>query len=357
MTSNVQTDTSQASTRDWRLDLLRILACAQVVLLHAVSSYAAVENTTVSGVFGAFFNAMIREPIPLFLMLGGYFFLSKSQSVRRPCQLIFARWRRILPALLLWSTLCALAYVAPRIALALRVGKPITMAQWRVFFYDWAIYGKPGVGYHLWYLYVILVCEPIVLVIAHAMRKASRRRTFLATCLWSLLGAATATTLIALGHGNLPFVSIGVMVVPYYFWGKWLFERIKARQSDLSWRAKLASWAIFLGVVALIMTLSSLGAQDYARSYLLPHAPLHAVALCLIVTSLKFKPSESTKRILQILSQQTFGAYLCHIFFLALAQRAVPILWHTECFARALLTGAIALALSHLFVWTYKNLS
>ena len=68
--------------RDYRIDLLRILACLMVVFIH-VSAFGMLSGVgSFNWHIGNIYDSLVRSAVPLFVMISGAFLLSKNISYK-----------------------------------------------------------------------------------------------------------------------------------------------------------------------------------------------------------------------------------------------------------------------------------
>ena len=313
-------------------------------MLHATSEYNVPCDASLTSFLGVAFNCAIRLPIPIFLMLGGYFFLSKLEEDPRGVKTLAARVRRLGVPTLIWTAI----YLAPVLWSRWREDKPLFDAP---LFFDWLYLGKPGAGYHLWYLYALVVLEPLATALERLRRRVSKRIFLLGTSFWFLIGAGETFYAIARqdGGGKFWFGTLGVMMTPYYFWGKELAERLFTLNARATRRVRIVAALAFLVAVVVMIALCYRGGYDYARSRFLPHAPLYAFGLFALVATCPARPSQTTRKRLETASKLTMSVYLSHVLILAFVSRTIRLLAPQESFPRAVVVGLATLAASYAF--------
>ncbi|MGN0930704.1 MAG: acyltransferase [Thermoguttaceae bacterium] len=304
------------AARDYRFDLLRVFACVSILVLHTTSAFLEAPNATVPFFIVAFVNSLCRAAVPLFVMTAGRFALEKIDDFASIPPFLCARARRLWRPTLLWSAIYLALYFADKI---LR-GAPI---DFQLVLYDWVWRGKPGAGYHLWYLYMLVGLELIAPPLFLWTRKRPR---LLNACSVGVFAAfcAIATSLIqrgGTGRGDLFLPLLCVAYLPYYFLGSQLWRR--TRRLDARGRRRLRVLALVLvcAGTAIMLALIYAGRYNDARNEFSQQGLYLALGEYLFFLSLPPSKEGKEPKALGRAAAQSFDVYLSHVAFLALLPR------------------------------------
>lgn len=316
------TPSANVSVRDWRVDFLRVFACVGVVLLHTTGQFQNPPTPTFTGAALVLVHDLARTAVPLFFMLAGSLALPGIRV--RGDVLLFWRKRslRVWLPTLLWSVIYACLYLADKGGGAGR----LSASSLTGLLTDWLVKGKPGAGYHLWFLYVLVVLELAAPWLELFRRRSAlcRRLTFAALCL--LLACFAVYTLDAVAHGGdgrstLPFPLLALGYLPWYFLGARLRERLDLIPTTKRVGASIAALAAAtLGVVSAALTTYALG-YGYGRSDFLPPGVAAAVGIWSVVFLCVKAPAPGVCAVLRRSASLSMGVYLVHVAVLAIVSR------------------------------------
>lgn len=279
--------------RSANADAARVTAAFFVVLIHAAG---------VSWPCGISYNALARFGVPVFVILSGYFMLSRAQTVGS----IVRRSGRLLVIMVCWSAL----YYAYILAVGERQWEGAeTMLRYLV--------TEPV---HMWYIYTavfLYAITPLLYVFcAHATRRQYEYAMLVLFGLGSVyeLMHATAmfpTLMLIAENAHLPW---GVGFVLFYLLGGYL------RRWSLSGAAAAVVYA--MGALGAAMTvagslaLSHGGLNELLFRYTSPNVVLTAAAFTLFFLRLRLPES----RRLGEAARCTLGVYLLHPLLIMTAQ-------------------------------------
>ena len=305
-----------ARTENGRLayaDLLRVLACIAVIILHVSTNW--LDKTDVGSTAWTImytYDALARCFVPAFFMLSGAFLLDPQKAVR--LRDVFLRYiLRVLVALLVWGIFYALieyVYTSGRFTWG-----GVKEAFRRVLWAD--------TYFHLWLLF-ILIGLYLVTPILRAFVKGAARRDFhwfflLAFLLCSLLPTLRAIwpDWLAIPLAWLDKMDIHLVLgyVGFYVAGYYLKHYTLGR---------IAEFTIYiLGILGAVVTAWGNSVFSLPRSrllnYLSPNVALMSVAVFVLFRYvLGVSEERSRRQRLSGVARITFGIYLSHIFFLML---------------------------------------
>ncbi len=292
--------------RKLHLDLLRIVACISVIMLHSASQYwYKLPVTEGRWVVYNSWDAVSRFGVPIFVMISGMLFLSREgkPNLRR----------------LYCNNILRLA---------------IAYAVWSVIYGLWDCRGWVGAGvkdyvaelilgrYHLWFIPMLVGIYMLLPVIKSFTDHCSKKEMeyFLLVFLILQIGRGTlaivnipalANVLVQLVHVEMACSYVGYFVLGYYLY-RYPFSHV--------WQVRL----YFAGIVSLVCApvISMLASRYYAspRSEAFDSYSVFTFLVTVAVfvffqeklSGIKWK--NTGKKVLAELSANTFGVYLMHVF-------------------------------------------
>ena len=315
---------SSGRDRDTAMDLLRILACVMVVLIHVSSqNWYALTPESPDWLAMNIYDSMARPAVPLFLMMSGAFMLApeKMLSIRR-------LWLRYMPRLAGAYALWSMVYALYEQTGALTDFSGLTFA---------AVVKSAVVGqYHLWYLPVIImlyILLPVLRAALHGDGDGERRRCEYLLLILLAYGTLKATILCFDFPGQLYVqnladkFSFGALsaYAGYFILGYYLYRYRLPRAARIALYVLGLCSAPVIAFATYIISVWS-GAPD-ERFYTVFFVPALCAAATLfvffreLVSKLNF--SHFAKRSIGFISSCTLGVYLVHVLFLnLLADRA-----------------------------------
>jgi len=279
--------------RNLSLDIIRILACMMIVLMHAPMPTGS-EN----GVFLSTVSYLTAPGIGLFFMLSGALLLPMRTDIKTFLQ---RRFSRIAIPLLLWTSICLCLHCWVH-------GEPVTLRM--VFSIPFSAQGNPV----FWFLYTLLGLYLIAPILSRWLQNASFREIEFYLILWAVslcypllrpvLDINTSET------GLLYYLSgyVGYFVLGYYL--KAFPERVRFK-----WMIPLA---LLSYAAPVICKLSKLSVDFYSVFWYLS---IFVVIQCVFLWKLVLfvfpgQKASSSAPMVAHLSQLTFGIYLMHFFLI-----------------------------------------
>ena len=312
---------------DWRFDLIRVFAAFGVVVAHTTGFFQIAPEPTALGALAVFAHDLGHSTVPLFFLTAGYFALTRIQNVDDVPRFWRKRLKRVWIPTLFWSACYVVLYLASYIA----SGRSVDAAR---VLHDWLWMGKPGAGYHLWFLYVLFAVELFAPWVVLARKKRRRRVDAGLFALWLASGVYTVLSIMFCGddgRGRLFFGVLAVGYLPWYCWGELSGVRIR-RMSTFAQR-QLGNVSIFIavvGVCAMVAATYFFGDSTfpvgyrYARSDFLPPSLLLAFGLWSYALTRSDAAPPGVERALRYFGELSFGIYVLHIAVLALVTRVAP---------------------------------
>lgn len=125
------------------LDILRVLACVAVILLHTNARYVEQDFNSLNFIFGNFFVGISRIAVPTFLMISGSLLLDEGYNNTNEKDK--KRIVKMLKFLVFWSVFYSLVY---NVAIPLFKGRDVDI----IYTIEMIIKGH----YHLWFVYMMI---------------------------------------------------------------------------------------------------------------------------------------------------------------------------------------------------------
>jgi surface polysaccharide O-acyltransferase-like enzyme len=284
---------------DWRICLLRVLACFMVIQLHVAG-----ELFTSFGPgweAGNVYDSLVRASVPLFFMTARATMLRRDEPVG-----VFVKKRvlRILPPMLFWSAfyLWWLWY------------NGAGPANWIM-----AILTGPTM-HHLWYFYAVIGIYAAIPILRKFYLHSSRAEHVFFLVVWlavaSMMPTAHTRLFNPICEGGLPAGGLASVYHFSYYGGYVGFLVLGAYIAD-SRPSRKAGWLLFLGAsVGTMLATYFLSKQhgaacEFFYVYLSPLVVVAAYGLFSVVMSARERPAP---RWLATLSDCTLGIYGLHVF-------------------------------------------
>jgi len=264
-----------------------------------------------------FFGALIRSAsstgVSLFVMISGYFLLSNPKNMN--CSYFYQkRLKKIGIPLLFWSFF----YFS---LLLLKNGEiGLNWNDWLDLLYR----GVPGLGYHLWYLYMLLGLYTITPFILTIYKNYSNKVALsICTLLYSSYFIQSFFLLYSTGASRnylfAPLLSIGF--IPYFVFGKYYGDKLMTNdvfRQDNRKITMITSIIIFTIVSLFEAYLCKKIDMNWILCNLSPLVAIQVVSVYSFILSLRIKPCEAIDKLLNWASSLTFGIYLFHPVFLGI---------------------------------------
>ena len=301
---------TQTQNRVFYLDVLRVIACLCVIMIHAGGSFV-VENIGSADFWvGNFLDSLSRICIPLFVMISGALML--DEGYRYSAKKIRGHIVKMLIFFAFWSTLYCVWY---EVIQPLRHSTPISA---------WGIVKALVTGpYHFWFVYMIIGLYLIVPLLRLWVKKENIRyvRYFL---ILSAIFCLIIPQIIGIGKNYSDvFLTVDRVIkdfhldyiagyTMYYVLG-WYLNNVEIRHSKLIY---------ILGVLGFAATFSGtyffgslFGKEDLMYDNLYFTVALQGVAVFALFKNL-LGGKQKNSRVIRTVSKCSLGIYAVHIFIL-----------------------------------------
>ena len=280
--------------RDYRLDLLRVLAILAVLAIHCFGGKGFLAN---------YINGLCRFSVPVFVMLSAICCAPKLADITSLSAFYKPRYARVGVPLLLFSFL----YMAQSVM----AGDAIVNAA-RNF-----ILGKPS--YHLWFGFMILGVYIFMPFVSQLVAEINHMLLFVVACFAILMTFDVGYGLYCI----LPFVAyalIGLLIIPILD----TVQKIPVRDRLLTGIACLLVY-IVCGLIA-----GSIGKHE---AYAFTSIYSLVGSMSLMVATFALLPEKTRvgfSSIIAIFSSCSFGVYLFHVIAIRGIVRVIPVLAETR---------------------------
>ncbi len=287
--------------RDYNVELIRILSCVMVIVIHVTNYYCRAYGDIGQGeyLFSLLLNTLSRVSVPCFFMISGAFLLAVQDTVRDYAQ----RLKRFVPVLAVWS---AVYYC------------------WNTFYigagYDLREILCVPVERHLWYLYAMIPVYLVLPFFQMIFKAMDRKWEFLFLIVTG--GAVVFNYLTSLADSrayyDLPLV--GDRVYSFYvFLGYFLYKyRKEIRIGQKTSAVLFAACAVLVAGLTLAGSRAEGAHYEKVLQYGDPLIVVMSAAFFLFFLRRKdgkIPLPARRKRRMDLLSQCSFGIYLIHILF------------------------------------------
>lgn len=335
--------------RRWELDIIRIIACAMVVVIHVAGYGMEIMNPeTWNWQVRNLVVSMTKCTVPIFFMMSGALFLNREISIK---QLYKKYISHILVLWIVWSSFYAVIdYVA-----YIKNGETSI-----VFFLERFFLGH----YHLWFLPSLLaayIMYPLLYKMAHTLDK--NHILYLGVIV--LFGIVFKETLdpflmspIWDGIWNDLAVPGGFVGVVYFVLGYYLDKKVDILPARL--------WIIIYGCAVLVIAGINQGCSLYCKEplsitygYLSFGVMISAVAIFSFliqkIRSVRLKAMQMN--IIKEISGCTLGIYLMHTFFIEQVFRRIGLMQENyPVIVSIILFSTLSFGISLLLTWCIRRI-
>jgi surface polysaccharide O-acyltransferase-like enzyme len=308
--------------RQWELDALRIAAIAGVLVIHVFGTL--VSNPGWTGTRRWWIAQALDTGsiwvVPVFIMISGALVLAPRAHAAGPAAFYRKRFRRILPALIVWHLIYLLV-----VRIGLRGERPGAVGVTAL-----AVDAKIWTA--LYFLWLIAGLYALAPVLAAFLRDGGPGRAMITAGValsWTLLAFAISGTMALLGAPRPLFIGAWNQWWPYvgYFLAGWALHRVVLGRRGIV-------LAALVGAAALTEAVWQYGHPDHdVLQALLPvtrWGGVPAVAsICVLLVAVglgpRITPSPRVARALRTLSDASFGVFLVHLLIFEAIRHWVPV--------------------------------
>lgn len=284
------------------LNIIRIVACFMVVLLHV--SAMGLYKTNPSWVYLNVIDSFCRVSVPLFIMLSGALLLREKPDSSLK---VIKRILHIIACIIIWSLVYVWRDKNPEINID------------SLFTYIHDIFLGP-VKYHLWYLYFVVGMYIAVPIISKAYHNSTTKEVFIYLSVWFFLCSFLVfkylfdITSNAVQVFNLSFIA-DIMV--YLLLGKFLLDIYASKKINLNKTTLLFIFLLSSFITSLFVYLSSKNSEIIDQSlysYISPFVIIGSSSLFILALKIGVI-FDKHQKIISSASSLTLGVYCMHILF------------------------------------------
>ena len=307
-----QPSTKAEPTHIYWIDLVRVVAVFQVILVHlSYVLFFKEELFSPNWVAANFYDSLSRMGVPLFFMVSGYLLLGKSEPISDFFRKRF--WKVGIPTLfwsvayLLWSVEAYRNGTMSPLSVVLSMLKAIYLGN---------------VEIHLWFLYILIGIYLAVPILRVFVSAASRRDLTYFVILWFVATPLFELAQRMLGLQTALVIPVVTGYVGYFMMGYLLAELQLGRYGRI-----LSVAGIILAVAVTFVGTNLLSARAapidaYFYSYFSPPTVLATICGFFLLKDLGQKLGKAG-RLVRMVSATSFGIYLIHIFVVELLRKGV----------------------------------
>lgn len=290
------------------LDVLRVIACLSVVILHvsAQNWYTTDVNSFEWNTFNVY-NSMVRWTVPVFVMISGALFLNKDISIEK---IIKKYIFRLIIAFVFWDFFYAFY-------------RKINGGLYNLI--DYLLKGY----YHMWFIFMIIGVYLSIPFLKLIVKEEKLIRYFLLLAFIFNYFIPTFVTVICDfapegvvekvqdSNNNIGGISIN-MIMGYasYFILGYLINEI-----EIPKRKRILAYVLgVIGIISTIVLCKSASikyhnaCEHYYSNFRL-NVLLSSIAIFIFIKQLSLKiKSEGVKKIIYKLSKNSFGVYMIHVY-------------------------------------------
>lgn len=335
--------------RKQELDVIRVIACFMVVVIHVAGYGMEIKNPmTLDWMTRNLVVCAVRCAVPVFFMLSGILFMEKEM----PLKVLYKKYiARLVVAWSVWSALYAMIDV-------------VAYMKNNSFSLEYFMTRLMEGHYHLWFLPALLTVYIFLPVIQSLVKNCSSScmKYLGAILLIGVIGRETLTPFLGgamwesiWNNLQIPSFSCGMI---YFVVGYYIYDNRKC----ISEKVCLLTYVICVGVMAGINAVCSYVWREHAtptNNYL---------NVCVLITSVAFfglllhciqrkHIQEKAADIFKNISNYTFGIYLIHTLFIEQVYRRIGLIQENfPVVISIVLFTLLTFILSFISVWCIRKI-
>lgn len=305
--------------RDGKFDLLRMVSCLMVVLIHVSAPYVTenMDSLNLNFTIGNFYDSIARVCVPVFVMLSGAFILDNHKNRN---YIFFYRktYNKIVIPTIIWSVLYFLfnlMILTYKSCIGIEVDYWIPLIDW--------IDGRPY--YHLWYLYMIIglyLITPFLIIVKDEIGEIS---FFKLGCILTFLGFIISITSDL--FWPIKFINyLGYFCLGYSIRKKGVVNFKKSLVFLLCWLITA------IGIFVLTQFIIANGQKDENSLYFYDNlSPLVLIGSILMFSSFAYMREIKLWSLINRMTKHSFNIYILHAGILAVVNMIEGSLLKVEC--------------------------
>ncbi len=349
--------------RENNMDLLRIICCISVIVIHVSASYCSLAiNTNLIGkiynngiFFSNFINCITRFAVPCFVMLAGGFALSKKVSYK---EFYAKKLKSIVLPTLIFSIFYALYYLSKIMLASFVNGTEIPIDNLIKILIDFL---TGNCGYHMWYLYMIIfiyLITPVLYSIKEKIGDVNFNKLGIILLVVSIPFALTST------HKFSYDIGFSIYYVGYYILGYTIKEK-NHKKSNKNFIKYLTIALILLFINSffrLYIINQGMNDEEFQLPFIGNFSPISNFSVLVVIASIliykAFANLSFEKNIINI-TKYSLYVYLMHALVLDVLYTFFLKLTLTPYIAIPLYTVIVfigSLILSKIYLFIYKKI-
>lgn len=349
--------------RENNMDLLRMVCCISVIIIHVSASYCslAINSNLVGKIYneGIFFsnlmNCITRFAVPCFVMLAGGFALSKKISCR---EFYIKKLKTIILPTLIFSILYALYYILKNIGASFINGTEISKDNLIKILVDFV---TGNCGYHMWYLYMMIfiyLITPVLYNIKVRIGDANFNKLGIILLVVSIPFALTST------HKFYYDIGFSIYYIGYYILGYTIKNNIAKKSNK--------NFIIYLTIAIIILFINSffrlyiinqgMTDEEFKLPFIGEFSPISNFSILVVIASIiiyKAFANLTFKRNIVSVTKYSLYIYLMHAFVLDVLYTFLLKLTITPYIAIPVFTIVVflgSLLLSKIYIFIYRKI-
>ena len=308
--------------RIFYLDVLRVIACLSIVLIHSAGGYV-VENIGSPNFWvGNALDSMARIGVPLFIMISGALMLDKNYSFSK--KKLMRHIVRMVVFFVVWSAFyCLIFVVADEVFIK---HQPISISDVILSFF--------GGHYHLWFVYLIVGLYFILPLLRLWVNDKNKKYVEYFIILALVFNFTIPQVISVAGNYNTLFEELNFILANHfqlkyvggytaYFILGWYINNYDIKYKKALYLLGLLGFVItFIGTYILSVTTEK-PIQIYDASNI--NVFLQSAAVFILVKD-KYINSEKNNKIIDSISEKSLGIYAIHVLFITFAFKTSDII-------------------------------
>lgn len=292
-------------------DILRIIAAVGVIIIHVTAIIISQHKVgSLEWNIANIFNSLFRWSVPVFFMISGMMFLNLKKEIGIQ-EFIKKYVVRIIICIVVWGYLYGILDT-------IVYNGQINIISFVIAFLN-MLSGKAG--YHLWFLYTLLIIYLFVPILKRMVENTERNILKYVLFVWEILGVGLNTIngiLNCLPQNIFGEVACAlpelIVYIGYFVLGYYLNTYSISKKQE-----KILNVAFMLSIVAMplgnyVISMLNGSYQNPFSGTMSIFTMIICVRIFLFVKNREYKNNESKKKdILFYIGQCTFGVYLIHV--------------------------------------------
>ena len=342
--------------RENNIDLLKIICCVSVIIIHASARYCNININNGDGVFFSnLVNCITRFAVPCFVMIAGGFALSKKISYK---EFYKKRFKSIVLPTLIFSVLYVVYYILKAMALSAKNGTGMPTENIIEILVNFV---KGGSSFHLWYLYMMLfiyLITPVLIGIKEKIGDINFNKLGIILLVISIPFALTST------HKFSYDIGFSIYYLGYYILGYTIKNRITEKSNKNFIKYFLMAIVILFinSFFRLYIINQGMTDEEFTLPFVGNFSPIDNFSILIVIASIliyKAFVNLDFKRNIVNIAKYSLYIYLIHIFVLDIIYIFVfnkPQMPYLEIPIATVIVFFGGLLLSKIYIFIYRKI-